>query len=221
MNGAPHESSLDPLYFFPSLSLSFFLSILPLLVCPITSCLHVRATTLRQQIKRIAVEKKAGVASSRYQLTIRSLRRRRNLRIKATMCEFVREIKPRKAQSCLVLPILLWRSFLPVNAGSKENGFAFNFPSIVATKNATKERKTREHAARNGFQLGKKERRPTRDIINYGACNRCFSYIYFFCIFLPFYYFFIFFALCGETLRGLMRNSASLRRSFTGIRFVY
>lgn len=174
-------------FIFFLLSVSLFLSILPLLVCPITSCLHVRATTLRQQIKRIAVEKKAGVASSRYQLTIRSLRRRRNFRIKATMCEFVREIKPRKAQSCLVLPILLWRSFLPVNAGTKENGFAFNFPSIVATKNATKGRKTREHAARNGFQLGKKERRPTRDIINYGGCNRCFSYIYcFFCVSLLF-----------------------------------
>ena len=134
VNGASHESSPDPLYFPPSLFLSpslFFRSILgPSLVYRLSRNVvshGTRATTLPQQIERTAVEKKARVAGSRYQLTICPTPPSPSLSagtfgIKATMCEFVREIKPRKAQSCLVLSLLSFlaaRASSPVNAGSK------------------------------------------------------------------------------------------------------
>lgn len=85
------------------------------------------------------------------------------------MCEFVREIKPRKIQSCLPffssLPFFSPSLPLSVNGGSKKRKeeITFDFPLIV---------EERVEGNARGRYVPLVRKKDTRNIINCGGCDR-------------------------------------------------
>lgn len=149
------------------------------------------------------------------------------------MCEFVREIKSRKIQSCLPffssLPFFSPPLPLSVNGGSKKRKeeITFDFPLIV---------EERVEGNARGRYVPLVRKKDTRNIINCGGCDRSrvlfysrytssfHTYVYLFLIlffFLPPSPFSPFYPTPRDTGRINERDSWLDGGSFTGFQFVY